>query len=658
LCLLLAGCSSFNTTAAPTAEARLPITGMVRGGQAPIVGSQVYLFAANTTGYGGPGMAASNNNASISLLTSVPGSTFLDQSGGVTNGDYYVTTSGVTGSCPTGGCFALTGDYSCAAGQQVYLYALGGTQGGIANPAAGLLLALGSCPGTPAGTPGETFPSSLYVVINEVSTVATAYAFEGFVTDATHVGSSGTALALTGIANAFANAANLETLGTGTALATTPAGNGTVPQAEINTLANILAACVNSSRTGSACMTLFANATVDGTTTGAQPTDTASAAINIAHNPGANVAALYGIATGTPQFGPALTAQPNDLTIALSFTGGGMNSTEFIAIDASGSVWVMSTDLNVFFCNGALTKLSSSGAVLSGALGYLYGSGLSCPYGLAVDGSGNAWVVASSAENAIGEFSNSGTLVSSSGGYTGGLNDPELIAIDGSGNPWVTWSDGYTSVVSEFSGSGTLLSAYTYSPGGATSIAIDGAGDIWTPNVLLPPGKGYLSETYTVSELSRAGSILSGASGYAPISAYEQVASIAVDSSGDAWVTYKLANEVIEISQSGAILSGANGYAVNNSPVAIAIDGSGDALVLGVNNLSKLSSSGTILSGGGYAVGSSGGFALDGSGNAWIGSGNGIIELIGVATPVITPICAGLPATPTADGSSNLGTRP
>ena len=54
--------------------------------------------------------------------------------------------------------------------------------------------------------------------------------------------------------------------------------------------------------------------------------------------------------------------------------------------------------------------------------------------------------------------------------------------------------------------------------------------------------------------------------------------------------------------------------------------------------------------------------ALDGSGNLWAASqGGGIIEIvefIGVATPVITPIAAGLPATPTTDGSSNLGTRP
>jgi len=54
--------------------------------------------------------------------------------------------------------------------------------------------------------------------------------------------------------------------------------------------------------------------------------------------------------------------------------------------------------------------------------------------------------------------------------------------------------------------------------------------------------------------------------------------------------------------------------------------------------------------------------AVDGSGNVWANSAltsqNTVTEWVGIATPVITPICAGLPATPTGNGTSNLGTRP
>lgn len=300
----LAGCAGMSG-----GTAGVKLTGKVNGGQQPIAGSHVYLFAANTTGYGGNGIAASPSNASVSLLTNNL-NTHITTVGDPLAGDFYVTTG-------SDGSFTITGDYTCTAGQQVYLYALGGDPGAGTNSAAGLMAALGACP-----TAGNFAAATPYVVVNEVSTVATAYALAGFATDATHVSSSGTALAQTAIANAFANAANLETLSTGTALATTPAGDGTVPQSEINTLANILAACVNTTGpTSTGCMTLFANATADGTSTGAQPTDTATAAINIAHYLGTNVANLFGLSTGTPPFEPGLTSPPSDWKVTLSYTG-------------------------------------------------------------------------------------------------------------------------------------------------------------------------------------------------------------------------------------------------------------------------------------------------------------------------------------------------
>ena len=97
------------------------LTGAVHGGQNPISGAQVYLFAAASgaggvgqAAYGGIGIAASTSNASVSLLTSGT----LDQSGGATNGDYYVTTG-------SDGSFSISGDYTCVPGQQVYLYCAG-----------------------------------------------------------------------------------------------------------------------------------------------------------------------------------------------------------------------------------------------------------------------------------------------------------------------------------------------------------------------------------------------------------------------------------------------------------------------------------------------------------------------------------------------------
>jgi hypothetical protein len=43
--------------------------------------------------------------------------------------------------------------------------------------------------------------------------------------------------------------------------------------------------------------------------------------------------------------------------------------------------------------------------------------------------------------------------------------------------------------------------------------------------------------------------------------------------------------------------------------------------------------------------------AVDGSGNVWLSTNSGVIEIIGAATPVVTPIATGVK-------NNTLGTRP
>jgi PKD repeat protein len=621
--------SKATIAAAPLSDVAL--TGLVYGGATPIAGAHVYLFAANTTGYGGAGIAASSSNASVSLLSAAETGT-SDAVGA------YVATG-------SGGGFSLTGDCTCSSGQQLYLYALGG-----GNSAAGLMAAIGSCPASGS--------SAITVTVNEVSTIAAAYSFAGFATDATHVSSSGTALAQVGIANAFANAANLASLLNGTALPTTPAGNGTVPQTEINTLANILASCVE---TGSSCSTLLATATADGTATGTKPTDTATAAINIAHNPGANIAALYGMA-GLAVFTPKLTAQPNDFTVALNFTGGGLNASTGLSVDGSGNVWVANPTHSTNGTGSSVTELSSSGAFLSGPTGFT-NAAMVFPVAIAIDLTGDAWV-ASSRGNFSNEISKSGSFLPGiyvtngvSGSYTS-------VAIDASGDAWFAGGSPFATV---FSNTGTVLSGTTgYTGGGLTGvngIAIDGSGSAW-----------FANDNARVYKFSRSGALLSGTAGYATGSCYTFDGGIAIDGSGNAWISEN-GTYIIELSNSGTVSNnvtlpgtypGCEGYSYG-----IAIDGASKVWVATISGIMELSSTGTILSGiNGYGSSSSiypNDLAIDGSGNVWATtpialssaiSNNSVTEYIGTATPVITPIAAGLPATPTVDGSSKLGTRP
>jgi hypothetical protein len=109
----------------------------------------------------------------------------------------------------------------------------------------------------------------------------------------------------------------------------------------------------------------------------------------------------------------------------------------------------------------------------------------------------------------------------------------------------------------------------------------------------------------------------------------------------------------------GAVLSGGGGFSGGgiNFPSDVAIDGAGNAWVVNYNNsLTEISSAGAILSGTkGYT---SGGLntptsvAVDGSGNVWAANYfYTVSEIIGVATPVVTPISVGVK-------NSTLGTRP
>jgi hypothetical protein len=144
-----------------------------------------------------------------------------------------------------------------------------------------------------------------------------------------------TAAALTGIGNAFLNTANLASSSSGTALATTPGGNGAAPQTIVNTLASILNACLTPQSGGGDCTSLFTNAESGGSA-GTPPTETATAAINIAHNQGANVSALYALLPSSPAFTPVLPAAPHDWTMGVSYNG--VNQSAGLVVDSSGDV--------------------------------------------------------------------------------------------------------------------------------------------------------------------------------------------------------------------------------------------------------------------------------------------------------------------------------
>jgi len=635
----LSGCSGapVMTSAQPDQVQGAALHGIVHGGQQPITGASVYLYEVGTGGYGGNGIAASSINASTSLLNS----NVLTQTppgGEDGNNNYYVTTD-------SNGNFSISNDYTCpSASTQVYLYSVGGNPGaGGVNSAAGLLAGLGSC---------GSLSSSTFITINEVSTIATAYSLAGFATDATNISSSNTPLAAIDVANAFTTITNLETLKTGVPLTTTLGAYGSVPQSEINTLANILASCINSNGavTGpanpTACYTLLTSA-LSGGLTGAQPTDTATAAINIAHNPGANVTALYGLQTATSPFLPDLSPAPNDFSVEIGYGAGPNNYGYFseLEIDGSGNAWVV---------GGFGTAGDGAGEILASTLGWsattpMTGGGLSTgsPQRLAIDESENVWLTtapcAGCASDLV-ELNSSGATDYTSCSTQIQFADAGFLAVDGSGNVWMPTA--FDNVWEYFPG----VTCWNWYSGGGLNypgpIAIDASGNAWMANV----------NGNSLSEFSSAGMVLSpsgfsGAGEFGPTQ-------IAVDAKGNIWISNYVNGSVSEYNSSGSPLSTSSGY--TNSSLTynggLAIDGAGNVWVsTGGSNgtpslIAELNSSGTVISGPtGYTspdLGSPNLLTVDGSGNLWVLNGGAtfIDEFIGLAAPVVTPKAANLAA--------------
>jgi len=211
------------------------------------------------------------------------------------------------------------------------------------------------------------------------------------------------------------------------------------------------------------------------------------------------------------------------------FTNGGLNYPIAVAMDSDGSAWV------VDYGNSHLTHLSSTGQALSGSTGYANPQ-LAFPVAVAVDQNHNAWV-ANQGSGTVTRVSPDGSQFTS---YAC-CNAPSNLALDGSGNVWV--ANFYSDSISEISAAGTILST-GYNGGGLShpqAIAIDGAGNLWIAN--------YRGSSIT--ELAGAGSgtpgvALSPSTGYGPHTAMSESYSIAVDASGNLWISNVGSNTVTE----------------------------------------------------------------------------------------------------------------
>ncbi|SFS12585.1 hypothetical protein SAMN05421771_2158 [Granulicella pectinivorans] len=637
--LFLAGCAGVTGTAVPSSlETSIP-AGSVHGGQQPIQGAHVYLMAANTTGTYG--------SASTSLLHSGDPGTANDSIG------TYVTTN-------SSGGFNYAGTATCPTpSTQVYLLAMGGNptglQGGPNNSASVLTAALGSC---------STINSATFTSMNEVTTVAMAFALNQFMVDGTHVGAP--ASNVTGLKRAFATVANLVNSSTGAALAVTPGGNAVAPQATLNTLANIIAPCVNSGGSASsACSTLFSQtSTASGT-----PTTVLGAALNIAAFPGSQTAALYSDAAATAPFQPTLGAAPNDFSLGITYSPSiGVAQPSAVVIDASGNLWMAN-------CQSCVTPTATDSIVEYGPDGTFLHSysnaGIHNTKGLAIDAASSYLyslnqAVAGSTHTldqltkmslATGAVQSGFPVTFASGTY--GTNTFNGIAVDNSGEIWATAAA--AGAIVELNPGGNVINGGPYYIGGTYGVAVDNIGNIWFAgsggnNLLQFDTNGDFLNNFTPAGLN-------------------QPQGIAINSSNEIWMPNVASNSLSKIE----FFNGSNGSGSPYTslglfkPTVIAIDGtnqvvipncrvgcagSGSTLPDSVLRLSQGGASNTGGSGssaGAQNAGFSGvnGAAIDVSGNVWVTNSvtGKLTEIVSFAAPTIQPIAA-------ASSAGTLGQLP
>jgi hypothetical protein len=181
------------------------------------------------------------------------------------------------------------------------------------------------------------------------------------------------------------------------------------------------------------------------------------------------------------------------------------------------------------------------------------------------------------------------------------------------------------------------------------------------------------SSTSSIAKFTNAGVPLSGTTGYT-FTGLTGAWRTANDSSGNTWVANNgFIPSIFKLGSDGTNLSGSNGFTAGgvSNPLSIAIDGAGNVWATSdttsfatgspvvTSSMVELGNNGSLLSGTtGLSVVSTSSLAypvydaVDSSGNVWVAmSSSNIVEMVGAATPVVTPLSLGV-------RNNTLGARP
>jgi sugar lactone lactonase YvrE len=253
-------------------------------------------------------------------------------------------------------------------------------------------------------------------------------------------------------------------------------------------------------------------------------------------NPGNYQAVLlyddgYGVLAGPVTFTvtPApVVPQPIYKQTLESFGSPSLDSPSGIAVDSSGNVWVVDADKN------QVVELNSSGREVRSFGTSGSGNGqLNSPEAIAVHGSDV--YVADTGNNRVEEFTTAGKYVATIGGSgtgNGQFTQPEGVAVDSSGTVYVADTQGNR--VEEFTSAGTFSKSLTTGMNDPQGLAIDASGDLWVADNGIYDAGGDAVHEYSPAGAQLTSLGLSESSVHAGMS---NPSDVALDGQGNVYVT-------------------------------------------------------------------------------------------------------------------------